>query len=140
MQTRWRSGKFPQTPQKAFSNFKDLQILTLEIAVNNRNSGVTMDMQIELPKARPPMSTARDKRQDVRFTAEEAETIEKAASWKGISVTDFMRSASLESARNTISDQNYYALSSRDWDNLMSALQNPPEPNDTLKKLAALRR
>lgn len=86
------------------------------------------------------MSTARDKRQDVRFTAEEAETIEKAASWKGISVTDFMRSASLESARNTISDQNYYALSSRDWDNLMSALQNPPEPNDALKKLAALRR
>ena len=99
-----------------------------------------MGKQTETAKARAPMTAARDKRRDVSFTADEAEAIEKAATWKGISVTDFMRSASLEMARITISDQNYFELSSRDWDALTLALNNPPEPNEALKKLAALRR
>ncbi len=81
------------------------------------------------------MSAARDKRQEVRLNSEEHELIEKAASWKGLSVPDFLRSVALEMARATLNDKNFHELSTRDWEALNADLHNPPEPNAALIKL-----
>lgn len=75
------------------------------------------------------------KRQEVRFQDEELSVIQQAATFKGLSVPDFLRFFSLEKARETLIEKQQFELSARDWNKLMDDLNHPPEPTDALIKL-----
>lgn len=63
--------------------------------------------------------------------------IEQAASYTQKTLTDFVLENIVPVAERVIEEHTIIKLSPRDWDKLMTALENPPEPNAALKKAAA---
>ena len=80
----------------------------------------------------------RNERLDARVTREEKEAIETAANLRGISYSDFVRTALREAALNTIRDYEQLSLSHRSREVFVEALLNPPKP--TAKAIAAAKR
>ncbi len=80
----------------------------------------------------------RNERLDARVTREEKEAIETAANLRGISYSDFVRTALREAALNTIRDYEQLVLSQEARKVFVDALLNPPKPND--KAVAAAKR
>ncbi len=81
---------------------------------------------------------ARTQRAEVRLLPVQKRRIERAASHKGISFSDFMVQAADEAAGRTIEQHETWILSERDMEAFACALLNPGEPNEQLK--AASRR
>jgi len=61
--------------------------------------------------------------------------IEEAAAVSGQTVSSFALAALLRQARKTLREQRILALSARDGERLMAALDNPPAPTRALRKL-----
>ncbi len=80
----------------------------------------------------------RNERLDARVTREEKEAIETAANLRGISYSDFVRTALREAALNTIRDYEQLSLSQESRKVFVDALLNPPKPNE--KAMAAAKR
>lgn len=80
----------------------------------------------------------RNERLDARVTREEKEVIETAANLRGISYSDFVRTAVREAALNTIRDYEELSLSQESRKVFVEALLNPPKPNE--KAMAAVKR
>lgn len=74
----------------------------------------------------------------MRLTPLVKQQLERAAIIEGRSLTDFVVAAALEAARSTIERTHVIRLSMRDSDRFLAALANPPDPNDALRKAAAL--
>lgn len=72
-----------------------------------------------------------------RVTLENRRTLEQAAAWSGASLNQFIVQAALHEAERVIEKEQIIQLSLRDTADFMSALDNPPEPNERL--LAALK-
>jgi len=88
-----------------------------------------------------PTETAiakRTERLDARVTKEEKRVIETAASLRGISVTDLMRTTITDAAIKIIRENEILTLSERERQAFVQALMNPPRPNDAA--IAAVRR
>jgi uncharacterized protein (DUF1778 family) len=88
-----------------------------------------------------PTGTAtakRTERLDARVTKEEKRVVETAASLRGISVTDLMRTAITDAANKIIQENEILTLSERERRAFVQALMNPPRPNDAA--MAAVRR
>lgn len=66
---------------------------------------------------------------------EEKALIEKAAILEGLTVTAFIKSNAVKAARQAVAGHQQMSLSDADWDFLMGLLDNPPEPNEALKRL-----
>ena len=80
----------------------------------------------------------RTERLDARVTKEEKRAIETAATLRGISVTDLMRTVLTDAATQIIRENEALALSERERRGFVEALMNPPKP--TPAALSAVRR
>jgi uncharacterized protein (DUF1778 family) len=88
----------------------------------------------------PTEATAakRTERLDARVTKEEKRVVETAASLRGISVTDLMRTAITDAANKIIRENEILTLSERERQAFVQALMNPARPNEAA--VAAVRR
>jgi len=83
------------------------------------------------------MSTsAHSTRLDVRLAGEHKQLIQRAAELLGESVSAFTVSTLVEKAQQVIERFSALKLSDRDRDAFLSALDNPPEPNERLRRAA----
>jgi uncharacterized protein (DUF1778 family) len=71
----------------------------------------------------------RTERLDARVTREEKSVIERAASLRGISVTDLLRTSVTDAATRIIQESETLALSERERQAFVQSLLNPPRPN-----------
>jgi uncharacterized protein (DUF1778 family) len=84
------------------------------------------------------MATAlRAERVEIRMTPAQKENIERAASLRGTSVTDFILNEVQPAATATIRESELLELRNEDRRVFVEALLNPPEPNDALKAAVA---
>ncbi len=84
------------------------------------------------------MATTQTKtaRVDFRLAAEQKATIAKAAALSGLNVSDFIVSSSLARASEILHQQMRIALSERDWQRFVEALDEEREPTEAAKKAA----
>jgi uncharacterized protein (DUF1778 family) len=75
---------------------------------------------------------------NLRLEPSKKRVIEQAAAAMGLSVADFAAMALYERAREVLHAEQVLVLSNRDRDLFVSALDNPPTPNEKLR-LAARR-
>jgi uncharacterized protein (DUF1778 family) len=73
-------------------------------------------------------------RLNFRLPVELKEKIERAAIVSGVTVTDFAISALVNSADDVLDKHQNRVLSDRDRDIFLAMIENPPEPNEVLKK------
>src|SRR5215203_7254533 len=73
-------------------------------------------------------------RLNFRLPPEIKERIENAALISGVTVTDFAITALLQRSEEVLEKHQTRMLSNRDRDIFLSMLENPPEPNEALKK------
>ena len=73
-------------------------------------------------------------RLNFRLPVEIKKRVENAALVSGITVTDFAISALANSADEVLEQHQSRKLSNRDRDLFLAMLDNPPEPNEALRK------
>lgn len=78
--------------------------------------------------------TSTTARMNFRLPPEIKERIENAALVSGVTVTDFAISALANSAEEVLEKHQRRTLTDRDRDIFLNMLENPPEPNEALKK------
>jgi uncharacterized protein (DUF1778 family) len=83
-------------------------------------------------------TAARSERVSLRIDAESKRALERAASYTGSTLSDFVITRALAAANEVIQARETVMLSRRDWDAFLEALANPPEPSPDLER--ALRR
>ena len=82
------------------------------------------------------LATQRTERTEARLRPDQKARIERAASLKGISISDFIVQHADEAAIRTIEQHETWILTERDREVFLAALLNPPEPSPRL--LAAI--
>ena len=70
---------------------------------------------------------------EINLTQAQKETLEKAASIRCLSLSDYLLEAALNLAEEQPLQPESIILSERDWEIVTAALENPPEPNEALK-------
>jgi uncharacterized protein (DUF1778 family) len=78
----------------------------------------------------------RTERTEARLLPEQKKRIERAASLKGLSLSDFIVQHADEAAIRTIQLHTSWTLEDRDRDVFLQALLNPPEPNARMRAAA----
>jgi len=77
----------------------------------------------------------KDVRIDFRANLNQKSLLEKAAELKHTSLSSYILNSSLKQAEIDLKENENLILSNRDRDLVMNLLENPPEPNDSLKGL-----
>ena len=72
----------------------------------------------------------KDSRVDFRVSDVQKSLLERAAEIKHLSLSSYILSSSIKQAELDIAENEMLILSNRDRDLVMSALENPPEPNE----------
>ena len=75
----------------------------------------------------------KDSRVDFRVSDVQKTLLERAAEIKHLSLSSYILSSSIKQAELDIAENEMLILSNRDRDLVMSALENPPEPNEALR-------
>lgn len=75
-----------------------------------------------------------DDRIEFRTLTSEKAQFTTAATLLGINLSTFVRMAALEKSNAILKENNTLVLSDRDRDTFLKALENPPQPNENLKK------
>ena len=75
----------------------------------------------------------KDSRVDFRVSDVQKSLLERAAEIKHLSLSSYILSSSIKQAELDRAENEMLILSNRDRDLVMSALENPPEPNEALK-------
>ena len=75
----------------------------------------------------------KDSRVDFRVSDVQKSLLKRAAEIKHLSLSSYILSSSIKQAELDIAENEMLILSNRDRDLVMSALENPPEPNEALK-------
>ena len=81
-------------------------------------------------------ATRKDERLEARVSAEAKALCQEAASIEGRSLTDFIVSSAVESARRILRERALIELSQRDRNAFVESLRNPPLPSQRLRKAA----
>jgi uncharacterized protein (DUF1778 family) len=79
---------------------------------------------------------AKEDRLSIRIPRSIKEDLVRAAAISGVTLGDFVIANSATAAVNIIKSHQLIQLSTRDYDLLMNALDNPPNPNKALLKAA----
>lgn len=87
-----------------------------------------------------PQSPARTTRLEARISPEALTIVRRAAEIQGRSLSDFVVSAAQEAAQRAIEEAQVLRLAVEDQQALATAILNPPEPNDALRRAAAAHR
>ena len=77
----------------------------------------------------------KNSRIDIRLDPKDKEILEHAASLKRISLSSYILSSAIENAKMDIEKEETILLSNKQRDMVLSLLDNPPEPNEALRKL-----
>lgn len=77
----------------------------------------------------------KDSRVDFRVSDVQKSLLERAAEIKHLSLSSYILSSSIKQAELDIAENEMLILSNRDRDLVMSALENPPEPNEALREM-----
>lgn len=80
----------------------------------------------------------KQERMHIRLDANLKRKLERAASYTHKTVSDFVLGQALLSAEKIIQAHESLILTARDWEVFMDALDNPPPPNERLRKAFAL--
>jgi uncharacterized protein (DUF1778 family) len=81
-------------------------------------------------------ATRKDERLEARVSAEAKALCQEAASLEGRSLTDFIVSSAVESARRILRERTLIELSQRDRNAFVESLLNPSLPSQRLRKAA----
>lgn len=79
----------------------------------------------------------RSERVQARINPDTKRLLERAASLRGMSLSEFMVSSAYDAATRTVKDHQVVSLSARDSEAFAQALLNPPAPNAALKRARA---
>jgi uncharacterized protein (DUF1778 family) len=82
-------------------------------------------------------ATAQEARLNFRLDAAIKDLIERAASYSGETVTSYAISTLVRDARRVVQEHEQTTLSERDREVFLSLLDDPPAPNDALRRAAA---
>lgn len=82
------------------------------------------------------MPALKKQRIDLRLTDEDKKMIEEAAAMTNQTITQFLLSSASERAAEVIEQHRRLVLSEASWNRVMEAIENPPAPNDKLKRAA----
>lgn len=77
----------------------------------------------------------KNERIDFRANINQKTLLERAAELKHVSLSSYVLTSSLKQAQMDLAENEILVLSNKDRDIVMSALENPPEPNEALKGL-----
>ena len=90
-----------------------------------------------MPKARCIVANLKQKaRLEVRLNSRNKSLIEKAAAYRGQTLSSFTISTLVEEARKVVESHGKIRLSDRDRDTFLALLEKPPEPNARLIRTA----
>lgn len=81
-----------------------------------------------------PTTALRTQRIEARLLPHQKTRIERAASLRGLSVSDFVVQIAVEAATRTISEHETWELTQRDQMAFVKALLSPPAPNARLRR------
>ena len=82
-------------------------------------------------------SNVKEARLVARVSKDIQQTIHKAASYSGATISQFLIDSAVEKARNVINDFEIIKLSDEAATRMMKIFENPPAPNDYLKRAFA---
>ncbi len=82
------------------------------------------------------MPALKKQRIDLRLTDEDKKMIEEAAAMTNQTITQFLVNSASERAAEVIEQHRRLVLSEESWNRVMDAIENPPAPNDKLKRAA----
>ncbi|SFT48274.1 Uncharacterized conserved protein, DUF1778 family [Kosakonia arachidis] len=82
------------------------------------------------------MPALKKQRIDLRLTDEDKKMIEEAAAMTNQTVTQFLVNSASERAAEVIEQHRRLILSEESWNRVMDAIENPPAPNNKLKRAA----
>lgn len=82
------------------------------------------------------MPVLKKQRIDLRLTDEDKKMIEEAAAMTNQTITQFLVNSASERAAEVIEQHRRLVLSEESWNRVMDAIENPPAPNDKLKRAA----
>lgn len=85
----------------------------------------------------PQAAETKDNRLQVRLDAESKSLLQRAASYRRETVSQFVLATALEEAGKVIRENEVVTLSSPDWKLFYDALIDPPAPNAALRKAFA---
>lgn len=71
---------------------------------------------------------------ELRASQQERERLLEAATFKGMTLSSFLRQAALEKSDDVLKSRDTITLSDRDRDLFLAALENPPKPNKRLQQ------
>lgn len=81
-----------------------------------------------------PVVTTRTQRIEARLLPHQKSRIERAASIRGLSVSDFLVQTADEAAARTITEHEAWEISERDRNAFIKALLRPPRPKARLRR------
>lgn len=85
----------------------------------------------------PRAAETKDDRLQVRLDAESKSVLQRAASYRHKTVSQFVLATAMEEAEKVIRENEIVTLSSPDWKLFYDALTSPPAPNAALRKAFA---
>ena len=86
--------------------------------------------------ADPKEDGMRSERLEARLSKHQKSVLKQAAEMQGQTLTEFVISSAVEAARSAIQSQEILLLTRQDQEAFVTALLNPPEPNEHLKRAA----
>ncbi|HXN97415.1 MAG TPA: DUF1778 domain-containing protein [Candidatus Acidoferrales bacterium] len=84
----------------------------------------------------PPRRSRKEQRLEARVTPELKRLIERAATLRGTTVTEFVVASAQEAATNTIKDFEVLHLREEAREVFVNAILHPPAPNDAARAAA----
>ncbi|HGO5293075.1 hypothetical protein C5F63_10185 [Photobacterium damselae subsp. damselae] len=84
------------------------------------------------------MSALKKERIEVRASTIAKQKIEQAAALAGKTVSSFVFDSALERAEETIRDFQRSRICDEQWDEVMAALENPPEPTPLMLEMIGM--
>ncbi len=85
----------------------------------------------------PTAAEAKQERLQIRLDAQAKSILQRAASHRQKTLSQFVLSTALEEAERVIRENEVVTLSGADWNVFYEALTNPPSPNTALRKAYA---
>ncbi|QLQ31862.1 MAG: DUF1778 domain-containing protein [Candidatus Thiothrix singaporensis] len=80
------------------------------------------------------MSAETIERFDIRLPASTKQMLAKAAEINGSTLTALVIGAAMDKAREILQAHQLFVLNEQDWQAFVATLENPPEPNEALRK------
>ncbi len=82
------------------------------------------------------MSALKKERIDLRLSPDDKSLIEEAAAMENLTITQFMVASAAKRAEVVIERHKRLVLNEDSWNLVMQAINNPPMPNERLKRAA----